>query len=80
LRQSSAFNFRAQLKLNLVVRSEDHFGGTEHAIGGDVEFLAYFYAEDTKQMIGVGAQQKSAVAFHPVRYPAPAGHTFLSIT
>src|SRR6185437_5939070 len=73
LRKSSAFNFRAQLKLNLIVRSKDHFCGMEHSIGCNVEFLAYFYAEDTKEMVGVGSQQKSAVAFHAVGNPAPAG-------
>src|SRR6476660_9650268 len=80
LRKRCAFNLRAQLKLNLVVRSKDYFGGTQHAIGGNIEFLAYFYAENAKQMIGVGSQQKSAVSFHAVRYPAPPGHTFFSIT
>jgi hypothetical protein len=62
------------------VRSKDHFRGTQHAIGGNVEFLAYFYAENAEEMIGVRTQQKSAIAFHAVSNPAPAGHTFLSIT
>src|SRR5438270_3591192 len=59
LRQGGSFNFRAKLKLNLVMRGKDHFGGTEHAIGGDIEFLLYFYAENAKEMVGARSQQKS---------------------
>src|ERR1051326_4677905 len=70
LRQSSAFNFRAKLKLNLIVRGKDHFRGTQDAIGSYDEFLAYFYAENTEEMVGVGSQQKSAVTFPAVGYPA----------
>src|ERR1041385_8820538 len=80
LRQSSAFNFRAKLKLNLIVRGKDHFRRAEHAIGRNVEFLTYFCAEDTKEMVSVRSQQKGAVTFYAVRDPTPAGHTRLSIT
>src|SRR4051794_31363332 len=80
LRESSAFNSCAQLKLNLIVRGKDYFRRTEHAVRCNIEFLAYFYAENTKEMVGVGSQQKGAVTFHAVRYPASACHTRLSIT
>jgi hypothetical protein len=80
LRQGRALNLCSKLKLNLIVRRKDHFRGTEHAIGGNVEFLADFYAENAEEMVRVGTQQKSAVAFHAIGNPAPARHTRLSIT
>jgi hypothetical protein len=61
------------------MRGENHFGGTEHAIGGNIEFLANFYAENAEEMVSVGSQQKSAITFHAVGNPAPARHTRLSI-
>ena len=68
------------MEFDFFMRGQSDGPPPEHAIGGDIKFLASFYAENTEEMVCVRPQKPRPVSFYSISDPTAARHTRLSIT